>query len=161
MRRYASNGQSFTNHPISLRQRKGKRNHGQKRILIFQAWRPFFIWRRNKSRKMADRGKLPGRRVGGKWRFSTAELHCWFEDRIGLSERTRIEPKLKKVLDRQTQEGHDSDIHIPSLLAASTTFIPFPARTKSSVIEKICELSSQSGRTVGTRQNGRMRFAGL
>src|SRR5262245_42062690 len=36
--------------------------------------------------KLAERGKLPGRRVGGAWRFSAAEIHHWMEDRIGLSD---------------------------------------------------------------------------
>ena len=36
--------------------------------------------------KLADRGKLPGRRVGGAWRFSRAEVHHWLEERIGLSD---------------------------------------------------------------------------
>ena len=35
--------------------------------------------------KLADRGKLPARRVGGEWRFSAAEIHHWLEDKIGLS----------------------------------------------------------------------------
>ena len=36
--------------------------------------------------KLAERGKLPGRRIGGDWRFSAAEIHHWLEDRIGLSD---------------------------------------------------------------------------
>ena len=36
--------------------------------------------------KLAERGKLPGRRVAGAWRFSQAEIHHWLEDRIGLSD---------------------------------------------------------------------------
>jgi PTS system nitrogen regulatory IIA component len=36
--------------------------------------------------RLAERGKLPGRRVGGAWRFSAAEIHHWMEDRIGLSD---------------------------------------------------------------------------
>ncbi len=35
--------------------------------------------------RLADRGKLPGRKVGGQWRFSPAEIHHWMEQRIGLS----------------------------------------------------------------------------
>jgi mannitol/fructose-specific phosphotransferase system IIA component len=36
--------------------------------------------------KLAERGKLPGRRVGGEWRFSAPEIHHWLEGRIGLSD---------------------------------------------------------------------------
>jgi len=37
-------------------------------------------------KKMAERNKLPGRRIGGQWRFSQPEIHQWFEERIGASD---------------------------------------------------------------------------
>ena len=42
-----------------------------------------------KVTRMADRGKLPGRKVGGQWRFSEAEIHHWLEQRIGFLGRRR------------------------------------------------------------------------
>ena len=51
-------------------------------------------------RKMADRDRLPGRRVGGQWRFSKAEIHHWFEDRIGASNENEL-IEVEKVLDLQ------------------------------------------------------------
>ena len=36
--------------------------------------------------RLADRGKLPGRKVQGDWRFARAEIHQWLESRIGLSD---------------------------------------------------------------------------
>ena len=42
-------------------------------------------------RKMANRGKLPGRRVGNQWRFSQAEIHEWFEQRIGVSDQQELD----------------------------------------------------------------------
>ncbi len=35
--------------------------------------------------RLADRGRLPGRKVGGQWRFSQAAIHHWLEERMGLS----------------------------------------------------------------------------
>ena len=43
-------------------------------------------------RKMADRGKIPGRRIAGDWRFSRAEIHHWFETKIGLSDEKADQP---------------------------------------------------------------------
>ena len=65
-------------------------------------------------RKMADRDRLPGRRVGGKWRFSRAEIHQWFEERIGLSDELEL-TKVEKVLDRHSEKMPDDDFHIPDL----------------------------------------------
>ena len=53
--------------------------------------------------KLAERGKLPGRRIGGDWRFSTAEIHHWLEDRIGLSDEeglVHMEGALDNASDR-------------------------------------------------------------
>src|SRR3954471_21258815 len=36
--------------------------------------------------RLADRGKLPGRKVQGTWRFSRADIHHWLENRIGISD---------------------------------------------------------------------------
>ena len=36
--------------------------------------------------KMAVRGKIPGRRVNGEWRFSESEIHHWLEDQIGVGD---------------------------------------------------------------------------
>ena len=40
--------------------------------------------------KLADRGKLPGRKVSGEWRFSKADIHHWLETRIGLSDEEEL-----------------------------------------------------------------------
>ena len=40
--------------------------------------------------RLADRGKLPGRKVQGQWRFAQADVHHWLEQRIGLIGRRRI-----------------------------------------------------------------------
>ena len=36
-------------------------------------------------KKMAERGLLPGRKLGEGWKFSRAEIHHWLEDKIGVS----------------------------------------------------------------------------
>ena len=36
--------------------------------------------------RLASRGKVPGRKVGGQWRFSSPEIHHWMEERMGLLE---------------------------------------------------------------------------
>ena len=42
-------------------------------------------------RKMVSRGNLPGRRVGGDWKFNEAEIHHWLEERIGLSDQGELD----------------------------------------------------------------------
>jgi len=94
-------------------------------------------------RKMAMREKLPGRKVGGKWRFSRAEIHQWFEERIGLSDELELD-QVEKVLERNKVSTDDS-FSIPELLSIDHIYIPFLAKTKSSVIKQICDLTAETG----------------
>jgi nitrogen PTS system EIIA component len=92
--------------------------------------------------KLAERGKLPGRRVGGDWRFSTAEIHHWLEDRIGLSDDealVQMEGALNRVTDVESDE-----ISISKLLHLDAIEIPLNARTRTSVITKMTELAART-----------------
>jgi PTS system nitrogen regulatory IIA component len=96
--------------------------------------------------KMAERGRLPGRRVGGQWRFSEAEIHHWLEDRIGASDSDELN-KVQRVLDRAAgrSAGQEVDRPIHQLCTVDTIAIPLNARTRGSVIRSICELAAKSG----------------
>lgn len=87
--------------------------------------------------KLANRGHLPGRKVGGHWRFAAAEIHHWVERQMpGWSD----------------QEHHGVD-PVPSagITPLITAAIPpdcielnLAARTKSSVIRELVKLASRS-----------------
>lgn len=96
-------------------------------------------------RKMADRDRLPGRRVSGKWRFSRPEIHEWFEQKIGLSDEQEL-TEVEKVLERNRPQQRGDSFHIPDLLSMENVYIPFLARTKKSVIQKICDFTAETGR---------------
>jgi nitrogen PTS system EIIA component len=91
--------------------------------------------------KLAERGKLPGRRVGGAWRFSAAEVHHWMEDRIGLSGDDEL-VNVEGALDRVGGEASDEEISIANLLRSETIAAPLAARTRTSVITKMAELAA-------------------
>lgn len=95
-------------------------------------------------KKMAERGKLPGRRIGGQWKFSRPEIHQWFEERIGASDEKEL-VAVEKVFEIQSQKQIVDDFHIPDLLTVENVAMPLLARTKSKVISKICELAAASG----------------
>ena len=91
--------------------------------------------------KMAGRDKLPGRRVGGEWRFSKSEIHHWFEDRIGVGDQLELE-QFEKVLDTETR---DSDHTFANLLQANSIWIPLAARTRNSVVSQMCQQAADVG----------------
>lgn len=91
--------------------------------------------------KLAERGKLPGRRVGGEWRFSAAEVHHWLEDRIGLSDAEGL-AHVEGALDRASKESDIEQIRISNLLHIESIEVPLDARTRGSVISRMTELAA-------------------
>jgi len=96
-----------------------------------------------KVARMAERGKLPGRRVGGEWRFSRSEIHHWMEERIGASDEDEL-LHLEGALNRAAPPA-DYTISIESLMPLETVCTDLQARTKSSVIRSMVDLAAQTG----------------
>lgn len=94
--------------------------------------------------KMADRGRLPGRRIGGQWRFSRADIHHWFEKRIGASDSEELKG-VEQVLRRQASPSEGS-VRLADLLSPDLIAIPLAARTKNSAIDSMCQFAAHSGR---------------
>lgn len=93
--------------------------------------------------KLAERGKLPGRRVGGEWRFSAAEIHHWLEDRIGLSDEGAL-VEMEGALDRAADDAGVEEVSIAELLKKEAIEVPLNARTRASVITKMTELAART-----------------
>lgn len=94
--------------------------------------------------KLVERGKLPGRRVGGKWRFSPAEIHHWLEERIGLSTDEELQ-QMEGALRRVPNGGELESISIAEMLPISAIKVPLAARTRSSVIAEMVEVAARTG----------------
>lgn len=93
--------------------------------------------------KLAERGKLPARRVGGEWRFSAAEIHHWLEERIGASDDDQELVQMEGALDRAADDTAD-EVSISQLLHLESIEVPLDARTRGSVITKMTELAART-----------------
>lgn len=93
--------------------------------------------------RMAERGRLPGRRIAGQWRFSEAEIHHWLEERIGVSDEEEL-VRVEGVLDRQSG-GAVVEISISEMLPTEAVAVPLEARTRNKVIEKMADLAMRTG----------------
>jgi PTS system nitrogen regulatory IIA component len=92
--------------------------------------------------RLAERGKLPGRRVGGHWVFSRPEVSRWLEERMGLSddeELAAIETNLRR------EDRGASNIDFAELLPPEAIAVPLEARTHASVIKAMSELAASTG----------------
>jgi len=94
--------------------------------------------------RLAERGKLPARRVSGAWRFAAAEIHHWLEERIGLSDAVELE-RVEAALDRSAPADADPLISIGDSLPLSAIEIPLAARTRNSVITSIVDVAARTG----------------
>jgi PTS system nitrogen regulatory IIA component len=93
--------------------------------------------------KLADRGRLPGRRVGGQWRFSPATIHHWLEERMGLSTDDELK-QMETALRRPPGGMVEAQVSLAAMLPLEAIAIPLAARTRQSVIGSMCELAAQT-----------------
>ncbi|HZN36385.1 MAG TPA: PTS sugar transporter subunit IIA [Pirellulaceae bacterium] len=94
--------------------------------------------------KMAERGSVPGRKIGGQWKFSQAEIHHWLEERIGAGDDAEI-AQVQGLLDKAAEQKEPATVRISELLLPEAIAIPLDARTRSSVIKSMVELAAKTG----------------
>jgi nitrogen PTS system EIIA component len=94
--------------------------------------------------KLAERGKLPGRKVSGEWRFAKPDIHDWFERRIGLSDELEL-LEVEAVLQQSVAPECEPDVCIAEMLPIEAIAVPLCARTRNSVIDSMVELAAQTG----------------
>ena len=94
--------------------------------------------------KLADRGVLPGRKVGGQWRFSRAAIHHWLEQRMGALDDDEL-VQLEGALRRSQSIPPEDRVSISELLPVNAISVPLAARTRSSVISSMVDVATQTG----------------
>lgn len=94
-------------------------------------------------RRLADRGKIPGRKVAGQWRFSQAEIHHWLEERIGAADEQEL-GRLESSFERQTRL-EDHTYTLAELMPPEAVAVPLRASTRASVMVEMTNLAAQTG----------------
>lgn len=93
--------------------------------------------------KMAEKGRIPGRRVQGQWRFSAAEVHHFLEEKIGDSDSEQLQ-RVEQLLDR-SKTAQEPIARISDLCDSQAIAVPLASRTRGSVIRDMCTLAAQTG----------------
>ncbi len=94
--------------------------------------------------RLVERGKIPGRRVAGVWRFSRAEIHHWLEARIGVSDEPEL-AHMEGALVRAARADDLATLTVAELLPTEAIAIPLAARTRNSVVSAMTELAAGTG----------------
>ena len=94
--------------------------------------------------KLVERGKLPGRKVAGQWRFAQAEIHHWLEERIGLSGDEEL-LRMEGVFEKAASDAGEAAISLEELLPLEAIAVPLAARTRGSVITSMVDVAARTG----------------
>lgn len=94
--------------------------------------------------RLADRGKIPGRKVSGNWHFARAEVNGWLEQKIGLSSEEEL-VQVENMLARTPGAEVEPPISISTMLPLDAVALPLAAKTRGSVITTMCELAGRTG----------------
>ena len=90
-------------------------------------------------KRLADRGVLPGRLIGGVWRFNRAQMLDWLQ-----REMHSLDPRHLHNLDRAMSETDDEAV-IDALLATEAIDMNLPARSRASVLRELVGLAERTG----------------
>lgn len=93
--------------------------------------------------KLAERGRLPGRRVSGQWRFSRSEINAWIESRLGDANPDEMAPVSKVVQSPAFDSATPSKLS--EMLPREAVASPLLARTRQSVIDAMVDLAAATG----------------
>jgi nitrogen PTS system EIIA component len=89
--------------------------------------------------KLANRGQLPGRKVGGAWRFAAAEIHHWVEREM-------------PAWSEKEHDGFDPVGPVAGFMPLVATLLHgegidlnFQARTRNSAMRELVKLAARTG----------------
>jgi PTS system nitrogen regulatory IIA component len=98
---------------------------------------------RREIEKLVNRGRIPGHRVEGEWRFHVAEIRHWLEQEMrGYSS---DELATFEALQRDAAGNEDEGmVRLSHMLHPETVQVPLDARTRRSVIESMIEVAGRT-----------------
>lgn len=95
---------------------------------------------RRELTKLADRGNIPGRKVGGEWRFAKAEIHHWISTQLHEYD----EKELTALESTAKAPAKPGELVIAPMLSEACMAVPLRAGTRGSVLRELVTLAEQS-----------------
>jgi len=96
-------------------------------------------------RRLADRGKLPGHKVGGQWRFNRAKVTEWLQQEIQTLDETRLIEIERAMSGVGSTAASDSAMVVTDLIGLDGIDVNLPARTRTSVVRELVRLAGRTG----------------
>ena len=92
--------------------------------------------------KLADRGQLPGQKIGGEWRFNRARVTEWLQQELPSLEERRLIEVERAMGDVNAQ---DDALFVTDLIGLEGVDLYLPARTRNSVLRELIRLVGRTG----------------
>lgn len=89
--------------------------------------------------KLANRGYLPGKKIGGEWRFASTEINYWIETQMHAFTEQEL-----AAIERRGVGYLATEPLVCSMLSENTIAVPLRASTKGSVLRELVALAEQS-----------------
>lgn len=96
-------------------------------------------------RRLADRGKLPGHKIGGQWRFNRARVTEWLQQEMHTLDEARLIAVERAMSDAGVDDVDDSGMVMTDLIDLDGVDVAFPARTRASVLRELVKLADRTG----------------
>ncbi len=95
---------------------------------------------RRELERLVNRGRIPGRKVGGEWQFHPLEVTQWLEREM----RQFSDRQLADVELSQSDSGLNRETPLACVVSPQTVQVPLTARTKRSVLEALIEVAGRT-----------------
>lgn len=95
---------------------------------------------RRQIEKLVARGVIPGRRIGGEWRFNEIEITHWLEQEL----RGFDDVGLAQLEQSQQSTELNQKSPIAALLSVETCEVPLDAGTRPAVLQALIEVAGRT-----------------
>ena len=95
---------------------------------------------RREIERLANRGRIPGRKTESGWVFHEREITQWLEREL----REYTDPELKALEESLQSAELRAEVPVSSLLKPETVQVPLEARTKRSILEGLVEAAGRT-----------------
>jgi PTS system nitrogen regulatory IIA component len=96
-------------------------------------------------RRLADRGKLPGQKVGSQWRFNRAQVTEWLQQEMHTLDEARLIAIEQAMSGTTADTVRDKSMVVTDLIGLDGIDIAFAAKTKASVLRELVRLAGCTG----------------
>lgn len=94
-------------------------------------------------RRLAERDKLPGQKIGGEWRFNRARVTEWLQAEMPSLDENRLLEIEKGMGGAETT--NDEGLVVTDLIGLDGVDPSLPARTRASVLRELVRLAERTG----------------